>query len=100
MTVAEALNHAVALHQQGNYAEAEKLYRHVLSTVPDHPQALHLLGVLANQVGRPDISIALIEKSLRLSDDAVAWSNYGESLRSLQRNDDALAAYDCAISMN
>jgi Flp pilus assembly protein TadD len=47
------LAQAVALHQQGALTTAEALYRRVLAAAPRHADALHLLGVLAAQRGRP-----------------------------------------------
>ncbi|OYD81520.1 radical SAM protein [Azospirillum brasilense] len=42
---------AVALHQQGRLPEAEAAYRIVLQAVPDHPDTLRLLGLVALQAG-------------------------------------------------
>lgn len=44
---------ACALHQNGRLQEAEQAYRAILTTNPNHPDALHLLGVLAFQAGHP-----------------------------------------------
>lgn len=39
-------------HQQrGEFRQAEALFRQVLATDPNHPQALHLLGFLLGQTG-------------------------------------------------
>ena len=50
--VREAFVQAVGLHQSGRLAEAERLYRQILQTDPRHPDALHMLGVLAMQSGQ------------------------------------------------
>ena len=39
-------NQGLALHRQGNLADAERCYEDVLRQQPDHFGALHLLGVL------------------------------------------------------
>ena len=39
----------LALHQQGKFAEAERIYEDVLRQAPAHFDALHLLGVIALQ---------------------------------------------------
>lgn len=51
---------AIQHHQAGRLAEAEKIYRQILAQQPDHPDALHLLGVLAVQAGRLDAAVDLI----------------------------------------
>jgi Flp pilus assembly protein TadD len=99
MTVDEAMNLAVAHHQAGRLAEAEPLYRQVLAAVPDHPGALHLLGVIAHQVGRSDAAIDLIGRSIQLAPCAAAYSNLGEALRRSNRLEEAVAAYREAIRL-
>ena len=49
----QALANALALHQAGQLAQAEQLYRQILHEHPDHDGALHSLGVLAWQNGDP-----------------------------------------------
>src|SRR5690242_20710451 len=44
-------------HQAGRFAEAEAIYRQVLAADPVNASAMHLLGVLANQLGHPQASI-------------------------------------------
>ena len=52
-TVEQAMQIAVGHHQAGRRVEAEAIYRQVLAECPDHAGALHLLGVLAGEAGRP-----------------------------------------------
>jgi hypothetical protein len=47
------LTEAVALHQKGHIAEAQRIYAQVLAASPGQPDALHLSGVAARQSGRP-----------------------------------------------
>jgi len=51
--VAELLAAGLQRHQAGRLAEAEAHYRRILDIVPGHADALHLLGGLAYQTGRP-----------------------------------------------
>ena len=46
----DALATAVAHHQGGRFAEAERLYVQILGADPENFNALHLLGVLASSV--------------------------------------------------
>ncbi len=65
-TIADHFMQAVRLHQSGNLAGAEALYREVLRADPRHGDAYHLLGVLANQTGQHDVGISLIQQALTL----------------------------------
>ena len=49
----KALQH----HQAGRLSDAEALYREVLRSEPRHSDSLHLLGVIAHQVGRNDLAV-------------------------------------------
>lgn len=65
MDLVVALQAAVDHHQAGRLAEAEALYRQVLQAAPDHAQALHNLGALANQSGRPQLALPLLQAALQ-----------------------------------
>src|SRR5437867_1473861 len=52
VSIPQAFEVARAHHQSGRLAEAEAIYRQILAVEPRHADALHLLGVIAHQVGR------------------------------------------------
>jgi len=88
------LQAAVGHHQAGRYAEAEQQYRQVLAADPQQADALHLLGVLAYQIGRADAAVPLIEQAIRLRPAAPAFRmNLGNALLALGRTTDAVASY-------
>ncbi len=64
-TYSADLKTAVHQHQAGQLEAAEKIYRAILQKQPDQPDALHLLGLIAHQVGRNDEAVILIEKAIR-----------------------------------
>jgi tetratricopeptide (TPR) repeat protein len=85
---------AVAHHQAGRLAEAEGLYRRMLAAVPDHPDALHLLGVLAHQTGHSEAAVELIRRALAAGNQAPeVQTNLGLVLQALGRFDEAAAAF-------
>ena len=51
-------------HQAGQRAEAENYYRKVLAIDPNDFDGLHLLGVVAQQVGRSDLAAPLISQAI------------------------------------
>ena len=94
------LDQGMALHRQGNLAEAERCYEEVLQRQPDHFDALHLLGIIARQTRRTERAVELIKKAIGLNPNvAVAHNNLGNALRDLKRPAEALASYDRAITL-
>jgi tetratricopeptide (TPR) repeat protein len=59
VTAQETLNIGLQHHQAGRLAEAEAVYRQILSANPRHPDALNLMGALAAQAGKYDIAAQL-----------------------------------------
>jgi len=94
------LRQAIALHQQGQLGQAEVLYRDVLDAAPENSDALHFLGVLESQRGRPDIGLPLIDRAIAINPSNVpALYNRGNILRDVERLDDALASYDRVLAL-
>jgi Flp pilus assembly protein TadD len=52
------------LHVAGRLTEAEQVYRQVIAAAPRHAEALHALGALALQAGRPEVAEGLIAQAL------------------------------------
>jgi protein O-GlcNAc transferase len=91
---------AFKYHQSGNLAEAEKLYRQILSKQPHHIDANHLLGVLAHQVGNYAVAIAYIQKAIQLNPkNPDFYGNLGEAYRLLGQFADAIANYQIALKL-
>ena len=94
------IEEALGLHQAGQFGPAEAIYRNILEREPNHPQALHLSGVVALQMGRPAAAAGLMERALAVNpDDAEARNNLGQAYESLGRTGDAVAAYREAIRL-
>lgn len=94
------LQRAIALHQEGNLAQAQPLYREVLAAVPDHADALHLLGVLSHQLGQTPAAEALIRRALAVQPQAPAYQNsLGNVLRAQFRAAEAEACYRTALRL-
>lgn len=98
LTLPEALSIAVQLQRAGHLDEAEIVYRRILAIEPDHPDALHFLGVLFHQRGRGDAAVELIEKSIALQPGQPdRYNNLGNVLVELGRLPEATHAYEKAI---
>lgn len=99
--VDKALTVAIDQHQAGQLQQAEVLYRQVLSAQPDNPDALHLLGVIAFQVGRHGAAIELIGRAIAGNGKNSDYhQNLGNALQVSGRFDEAIAAYRRALDIN
>ena len=99
-TVADLFSAGLKLHQVGRLVEAEALYRRTLATRPNYPDALHLLGVIASQTGRHELSVQLIQLAIEQDENSpLYYSNLGLSLQALDRLEEALESYDRALAV-
>ncbi|MGZ8995177.1 MAG: tetratricopeptide repeat protein, partial [Rhodospirillales bacterium] len=93
------LAEAVVAHRCGRLDLAEPIYRDILRKAPDHPDALHLLGLVAHQRGDQAAAICLIERALRLKPSSAAYANsLGLALLAIGRLADADASFARAIA--
>ncbi len=89
---------AVALHQQGRLAEAEKLYRQILAIDARVFPALYLLGVVRLEQGDSTEAAALLKRAVAINgNDPAAWLHYGLAQQAEKRFTDALAAHERAL---
>ena len=101
MTSPQQLLHSAAQHHQsGRLREAEWLYRQLLQQQPDHPDALHYLGLIAQQVGKTDAALGLMRRSLELNPNNPAFHiNYAIILQDQRRYDEALVHCRQAVAL-
>ena len=99
-TISEALALAVEHHQAGRLQAAELGYRQILALEPNQADALHLLGVIAHQVGRHDVAVEYISRAIGLQNaDPAYHNNLAEALRALGRCTEAVASCRRAIAL-
>jgi protein O-GlcNAc transferase len=99
-TIDQAMQLAIQNHQAGRLAEAEKIYRQVLIRQPNHSGALHLLGMIAAQVGQSDVAIELIRRAIAIRPEVAEYHNdLGNALRDKGQLDEATAAYRHALRL-
>lgn len=99
-THSSELQKAVELHQSGRVAEAAAAYQRIIAAEQGNADALHLLGTIKAQQGNPVEGERLIAEALRVKPDAaMMWSNHGNALSMLGRNDEAIASYGRALAL-
>jgi tetratricopeptide (TPR) repeat protein len=100
LTVNQAIQVAVQLHTTGDLPKAKSIYEQILQTDQNHPVALHLLGVIAHQVGKHEIAVDLITKALVIKPDyAEAYYDLGLTLQDNRKLNEALINYNKALTI-
>ncbi len=101
MSVQDALKLAAGHQSAGRLAQAETVLRQLLQQRPNHPEALHLLAIVAHQAGKTNIAIELIERALTINPKvAVFQSNIAEMYRRVGNPQRAIAHGEHAIALN
>ena len=101
LDLASALAQAVALHEKGELAGAERLYSAILAAKPDHAQALHFLGLIRLATGVPAEALRLVAAAMRAAPpSALLLLNHGLALNALARPDEAIASFERAIALD
>lgn len=97
----DAFAAAVARHRAGDLDGAEAAYGAILDAQPDHPGALHLLGVLDHQRGSHEEAVARIARAIELAPGKAApLNNLGAALKALGRLAEALEAFGEAVRLD
>jgi predicted O-linked N-acetylglucosamine transferase (SPINDLY family) len=100
-TLTAKLANAIEAHRSGDLAAAEQCYRNALEMSPDHPHALHFMGVIEHQKGHNDTAIALIKRALdSVPDFADAHSNLGAAYYAQGDLTNAEASFRRAVELD
>ena len=81
LTIDQMLQKAVEAHKAGKLQDAEALYRAVLQSQPNHPDANHNLGVLAVSVNKFEAALPLFKNALEANpNQGQFWLSYIDAL--------------------
>lgn len=99
--ISQLLQTGLEHHQSGRLREAEAIYQSLIKDQPQHPDAWHLLGILAHQAGNNEAAVNLIEKAIEIKPDvADFYNNCGEAYRAQQNYDKAISMYEQALAIS
>ncbi len=100
LALEERFEAALVLHEAGRLDAAKAAYRDVLRDAPGHADALHMLGLLADQRGEGEAAVSLIGRAIAVSPGrAYAHANLGNALLRLGRAGEAVASHRRAVSL-
>jgi protein O-GlcNAc transferase len=99
-TLAQTLDLAIEHQQRGHLQQAEQLCRQILQTDPHHVDALHLLGVLAHQLGSHPLALEYLSHAVRLNPHFTeAHYHLGRVLAAQGRLAEAVTSYQQALRL-
>ena len=92
---------ALALHDAGDLAAAEQIYRQILETSPRQPDVLNLLGLIAQERGIEQEAVNLFYQAIRYAPEEKAsyYFNLGVSLANWHKPYEAAEAFQKVISL-
>ena len=100
MDLAKALQAASAHYQAGRLREADAACQQILQLSPNHPDALHMQGMIAYQIGMFDVAAVLLGNVVEIAPNfADGHNNLGVVLMAQGELDEAVAHYRKAISL-
>ncbi|MGC1723707.1 MAG: tetratricopeptide repeat protein [Isosphaeraceae bacterium] len=67
------LRAAIEHHRQGRLEQAARLYEAALAQAPDHPDTLHLLGLVTLQRGDPGRAAAFVSRAIAVRSTEAAY---------------------------
>jgi predicted O-linked N-acetylglucosamine transferase (SPINDLY family) len=100
-TADQLVQTGLAHHQAGRLEQANAAYQQALHENPNHPDALHLLGMLAHLVNDHELAYDLISLALHANPgSAVFHCNLGTVLQAQGKLDDAVASFRQALHID
>ena len=86
--------------QAGRLSAAEQICQQILQELPDHVEAVHLLGLIAHKSDRNDVAAKLITRAIELNGTVPEYHfNLGNVFRA-QDKPEAVSCYERALTLN
>ncbi|MEQ1742308.1 MAG: tetratricopeptide repeat protein, partial [Candidatus Nitrotoga sp.] len=100
LSISQAIQVAREHHQAGRLSQAEAIYQQILQVAPNHPDALHLLGLIARQGGKNGIAVGLISRAISVNpSNPIYYINLGNALKDQGQLEKAILNYRQALSI-
>ncbi|MGB8012596.1 MAG: tetratricopeptide repeat protein [Terriglobales bacterium] len=100
MVIQGLLGNALQHHRAGRLAEAERIYRQILTIDGRQADSLHLLGMIAHQGGRHETAVDMIRQAIAINDRGASYhSNLATVLQAQGKLEEAEASYRRALAL-
>ena len=100
MDIIIELERATALHSQGKFSEASKIYKGILESHPEHADTLNLQGMVLSATGQYDEALLLFQKAISKNKTrSDFYDNCAEALRKSQDYREAISSYNTALEL-
>ena len=97
----DLIRSAIVAHKAGDLQRAQLAYERILKVQPQHPEALHLLGLIHKARGDRPAFYEMTERALKHAPGyAAAWSNLANAYREDSRYDESLKAAARSIELD
>jgi tetratricopeptide (TPR) repeat protein len=94
-----SIEEALKLHQSGQLADADNIYRAILDAEPEHCSALHLSGLVKYEQGDFPAALRLVAAALNAKSGSPGLlMDHGVILQALNRFDESLSQFDQLVN--
>ena len=101
MVISEELGRATHYHSAGDFRRAEQAYQRILAVVPDHPVAMHQLGLIAMQTGDATKALEWFQRAAQTDPlNADVQTDLGCILKDAGKITEAIASFERAVSLD
>jgi len=98
VVITEVLKSGIAAHQAGDLDRAAEFYKEILSAVPKHADATHLMGLVHFQRGENDVAATMIRTAIDLDPKVPLYhANLGRVFMASRDDAGALVAFREAV---
>ena len=99
--IRKAFTMANSYYRSGHIKLAENVYNKILEIDPEHPDSLHMAGVIARQNGKYDLAANFIKSAIRIAPEKAAYHiSFGSMLLDLGKRNGAITSYNNALALN
>jgi tetratricopeptide (TPR) repeat protein len=101
VTPAKAIEMAGQLYSRGQYAQAERVCRQIITARPGNADAHNILGVSLAALGNSKEGVAELRRAIKINANAPSYyANLGEVLRQAGKLDEAADALEAATRLD